>query len=161
MSQFVGYFESKIAKEISRRHGWRDKIWGRRYSSVVVSQEEAAQISRLKYLLSQGVKEGLVTHPSDWPGAHSVAALLEGSRIQGVWHDRTAEYGARTRGRRYEARDFAYTELVQLTPLPCWQRYESAELQERIRCLVQEVVDARPIESVHQPQVAPRDRAYG
>ena len=55
---------------------WRDKIWARRYQAIVISDEEAAQVERLKYVLAHGVKEGLVDRPQDWSGAHSVEALL-------------------------------------------------------------------------------------
>jgi hypothetical protein len=36
----------------------------------------------LSYLLSQGVKEGLVRHPEDWPGVHCVSHLLGGGRTR-------------------------------------------------------------------------------
>jgi hypothetical protein len=39
---------------------WPDKVWTRRYQSIVVSNEEMAQVERFRYLLSHGVKEGLV-----------------------------------------------------------------------------------------------------
>jgi hypothetical protein len=48
------------------RIGWhligRDKIWSQRYQAILVSAEEAAQIGRLKYVLSHGPKEGLVAN---------------------------------------------------------------------------------------------------
>jgi hypothetical protein len=42
----------------------------RRYNmriAIVVSGEDGAQIERLKYLLANGCKEGLVARPQDWP----------------------------------------------------------------------------------------------
>jgi REP element-mobilizing transposase RayT len=54
LARFMGAFNSKLAREIGRLTGWREKIWSRRYQAIVVSREDAAQIARLKYILSQG-----------------------------------------------------------------------------------------------------------
>src|SRR5215208_6733047 len=59
---FMTYFNSKLAREIGRLTGWRQKIWSRRYQAIVVSQEEEAQEARLAYVLAHGVKEQLVAH---------------------------------------------------------------------------------------------------
>jgi len=90
--QLVGYFASNLAREIARLTGWTDKIWARRYQAIVISDEEAAQISRLEYLLANGVKEGLVERVQDWPGVHCVRNLLDGEPLKGLWLDRTKEY---------------------------------------------------------------------
>jgi hypothetical protein len=86
-------------REAGRLHGWEDKIWSRRYQAIVVSPEEAAQIERLGYVLSNGCKEGPVARPQDWPGVHSARALVQGAALTGTWFDRTQEYAARRRGR--------------------------------------------------------------
>jgi hypothetical protein len=39
-------------------------------SAIVVSDEEAAQVGRLRYILAHGVKENLVERVLDWPGVH-------------------------------------------------------------------------------------------
>jgi hypothetical protein len=56
----MGYFSGKLAKEVGRLTGWTQKIFGRRYQAIVVSDEEAAQLERLRYGLAHGCKEGLV-----------------------------------------------------------------------------------------------------
>lgn len=141
MAEFACYFQSKIAREIGRLTGWREKIWGRRYSSIPVSHEAAAQIDRLDYVLSQGVKEGLVGHPSEWPGAHSVDALLYGTPLEGLWYDRTAEYHARNRGKRVAPDEFAKPETVEISPLPCWRDKPTEWVQrcvgERVEAIVE------------------------
>jgi hypothetical protein len=50
----MAYVNTKIAREVARLTEWREKIWGRRYTSIVISEEPAAQIARLHYILSQG-----------------------------------------------------------------------------------------------------------
>jgi hypothetical protein len=43
-------------------HRRRGPLWGRRYKAILVSQEEAAQAGRFRYVLAHSVKEGLVAH---------------------------------------------------------------------------------------------------
>jgi REP element-mobilizing transposase RayT len=140
MASFVGYFESKLAREAARAIGWDDVVWSHPYHAAVVSNEEAAQVARLDYILSNGVKEHLVSHPCDWPGATSARALLEGKPLRGVWHDRTGSYRARVGGRPYRAADFEQAETVKLTPLPCWEGESPAVLRERVRERVEGIV---------------------
>ncbi|HEY0556848.1 MAG TPA: transposase, partial [Thermoanaerobaculia bacterium] len=68
LALFMAYVNSNLAREISRLYRWPEKIWSRRYQAIVISGEEAAQIARLRYLLANGSKEGLVARPQDWPG---------------------------------------------------------------------------------------------
>jgi hypothetical protein len=81
------HFLSKLAREAVRLTGWREKIFGRRYKAIVISSEEAAQIERLRYILANGTKEGLVERPQDWPGVHAVRALLGEEVLEGIWID--------------------------------------------------------------------------
>ncbi len=162
MARFVGYFQSKLARELARLTDWREKIWGRRYSAIPVSHEEAAQIGRLDYVLSQGVKEGLVTHPSDWPGAHSVDALLYGTPLEGIWYNRTAEFHARNRGQHVKPGDFAEPETVEISPLPCWKGKPTEWVRRWVRQRLEAIVDqARSRKGRHSKLLAnlrPTDR---
>ena len=89
---FMSYVKGNIAKEIGRISGWRDKFWSGRYHALVVSNEEEAQVARLKYLLSNGGKEGLVARPQDWRCASTTEARMKGrTKMQGRGFDRTAQ----------------------------------------------------------------------
>lgn len=120
LAAFMAYLGSNVARGVGRLHSWREKFWARRYHAIIVSDEDAAQVGRLRYVLSHGAKEGFVSKPSEWPGPHSIHALLEGATIQGTWFDRTAAYEARRKGLACSASDFSSRESVTLTPLPCW-----------------------------------------
>ncbi len=91
----------------------------RRYRSIVVSNEEGDQISRLRYLLGAGVKENLVERAADWPGVNSARALTRDHPLRGWWFDRTKEFAARRRGEHYGRYEYATEEKVvlELTPL--------------------------------------------
>ncbi len=54
LSDFMCYFNGNLAKEIGRRTGWKEKVWGRRYQAIVISDEEEMQTARLRYVLSHG-----------------------------------------------------------------------------------------------------------
>ena len=129
-----------------RLHRWRERVWGRRYRAIVVSHEKAAQIERLRYLLEQGTKEGLVRRPEDWPGAHSVQALLDGRPIRGIWFDRSQEYEARRCGKRPGKYEFAEEETFELTSLPAWDSLDGETIRERSApwCERSPPRDARP-----------------
>jgi hypothetical protein len=135
----MGDFSSKLAREVGRLTGWRQKIFGRRYQAIVVSGEEAAQIERLRYGLAHGAKEDLVDRPQDWPGAHAVRALLEGEILEGLWFDRTQEYLARRRGEKFDRLQYATREVLTLDPLPCWKHLPEEERRRRIAALVEDI----------------------
>ncbi len=135
--QFVN---SNIARKIGRHHGWRERFWARRYQAIVVSEEDAAQLGRLYYLLEHGCKEGLVASPEEWPGNHCVHALLEGHvRIFGTWHDATAEYHDRRKGRKIDPRRYRRSQAIFLTPLPALRHLSKEAQIQTIRGLVEDI----------------------
>jgi REP element-mobilizing transposase RayT len=138
LALFMNYVNGNLAREASRLHRWSEKFWGRRYRAIVVSDEEAAQIGRLRYLLAQGSKEGLVRSPRDWPGASSTEALLTGCQLTGAWFDRTTASKAKsTKKRKKKSRyENAKLENLALAPLPAWAGLSPAELRERATDLV-------------------------
>jgi REP element-mobilizing transposase RayT len=139
LAQFMGYFLSKLAREVGRLTGWKEKIFGRRYQAIVISEEEAAQVERLRYGLAHGAKEDLVERPRDWPGAHAVRALLEGEILEGLWFDRTQEYLARRRGETFDRLQYATRETLELDPLPCWGDLTPERRRARAAALVEDI----------------------
>lgn len=139
LARFMQYLNANLAREIGRLVDWPSHLWSRRYQAILVSDEPTAQIDRLRYVLSQSCKEGLVPSPLEWPGAHSAQSLLDGSILSGLWFDRTREYAARQRGDSYEPRDFATEETLTLDPLPCWRHLDAGVVREYIRDLVTEI----------------------
>jgi hypothetical protein len=135
------YMASNIAREAGRLHGWPEKIWSRRYQAIVVSGEDGAQIERLRYLLANGCKEGLVARPQDWPGVHVARALIQGEDLKGLWFDRTREYAARNRGETFDRLKYASVETLHLSPLPCWKHLPSEVWRGRALDLIHEIVE--------------------
>jgi len=125
LAAFMNYLASNVAREAGKLHDWREKFWARRYRSIIVSHEEEAQVGRLAYLLGNGIKEGLVARPQDWPGIHCAQALLDGTTLDGTWYERTAEYRARRRGLELPHDELTQRETVVFTQLPCWAELDS------------------------------------
>jgi hypothetical protein len=130
---------SNLARELGRRVGWRDKVWARRYQAIVISNEAAAQVERLKYVLAHGVKEGLVEEVSQWPGVHCVHALVEEQLLEGYWFDRSQEYAARCRGEDFDRLRYATHEVLTLSPLPCWKHLTPEARRRLVADLVAEI----------------------
>lgn len=152
LARFECFLNGNLAKEACRLHGWKDKLWSRRYRAIPIL-DDVAMVDRLRYLLSHGCKEGLVERPIDWPGVSSLSSMLSGTPERGYWFDRTAEYtqGADERGDRYA---YATPHEVVLSPLPCWAHLSETKQRDQIEDLVEEIVaatGARNIEDRHTP----------
>lgn len=139
LARFMDFFQGNLARKAGLLHHWRGKFWGRRYDMIPVSDEPEAQVGRLRYILEHGCKENLVAKPGDWPGPSSVAALLHGVPLRGVWHDQTGEWEAKRRGKTVRFHQFRSADEVLLAPLPCWQHLPVEERQRRVRHMVQEI----------------------
>lgn len=139
LAQFMSYFSGNLAREAGRLAGWREKFWSRRYQAIVVSNEDAAQIARLRYILAHGVKEGLVPSVVDWQGLHAATPLLSGAPVVGVWVNRTKLFRARSHGKTLARDEFEATESFDLAPLPCWSHLSPSVYRERIAELVAEI----------------------
>jgi REP element-mobilizing transposase RayT len=139
LALFMNYLNSNLAREAGRLHDWNARFWQSRYSAVPVSNEEAAQVERLLYLLAQGCKEGLVSSPLEWPGVNGTRAWLRGIPLRGIWIDRTAAYKSGRRNGESRLSDFELEETLQLSALPCWAHLDSRSYRARYAELVREV----------------------
>ena len=138
LSAFMNYFGGNLGKEVGRLHDWR-RIFGRRYSHSLVGEAPEDQESRLRYLLSNGCKEGLVKRPEDWPGPSSTEALLTGRPVRGIWFDRSSEYEARRCNRSCTKYEFTEVHERELDPLPAWKELSPEERQARVQAMVREI----------------------
>src|SRR3954453_21827909 len=131
--------QSKLAREVNRLTGWQGPVFERRYDLTVVTQEEQAQVERLRYILGQGVEANLVERVRDWPGVHCANALLDGTPLEGHWFDRTKEGVARSRGKPFDPLEFAAAETVELAPIPCWAELSPATYRRSVQALVDDL----------------------
>jgi REP element-mobilizing transposase RayT len=141
MAKFMWYFQTNAAREVGRLTDWPDGIWSDRYTSIPVSDEPAAQVDRLRYVLAQGVKEGLVARVEEWPGIGMLKAVLEGKPIRGTWFNRTQEYRAKLRRKKKDSEPerFPSEEAVTLSQLPCWRHLSPEMYRDLVAGLVREI----------------------
>ena len=146
LARFMGFVNGQIAKKILPLLPWKGKFWDRPFDLILVTDEPEAQLSRFRYLLSHGVKEGLVERPEHWAGVHGVDAWLKGERLVGSWFDKMKESRARrrrrNRGESLDPRDFTNAEEVVLTQLPCWRaaKLGDREVRRQVAAMVEEIV---------------------
>ncbi len=148
LAEFMRFVNTNLSKEVGRLHRWSGAIFADRYHHVPVSDEEGAQIKRLKYCLANSVKEFLVDRPCEWPGVHSAEALIAGEPLVGHWFDRTREYSARQLRGEKDVREeqFASEERLVFSPLPCWAHLPEAEQRCRVADLVAEIEEEGELE---------------
>jgi REP element-mobilizing transposase RayT len=138
VADFMEYAASNLAREVNRLTGWSGPVFQSRYSMIVVTEEEAAQVERLRYVLAQGCKENLVERVRDWPGIQSAGALADGQSLIGHWRDRTREHVLQRR-KEAPAADLLTEETLELAPIPCWRHLPAEEYRERVSTLVNEI----------------------
>lgn len=150
MSDFMRLVNRALSGEIGKLHDWSGTMWARRYTSIPVSDEPEAQIARLRYLLGNSTKEGLVRSPLDWPGVHCAEALIHAKPIEGIWIDRTAFHEARKRGRDVSPEDFEEQVELHFDPLPCWAQLKETQWRDEVAGLVRDIESET--EAMHREQ---------
>jgi len=139
LASFMAHFLSNLSKEAARRHGWRGPLFERRYQAIAVTDEEAAQVRCLHYLLAHGVKENLVEAVEDWPGPHCVKSLKTGEPVRGRWLSRARYWQARNHGKSVKPGDFSLVYELSLDPLPCWAHLRAETYKQRITEIVKAI----------------------
>ncbi len=139
LASFMRHVNGNISGEIGRLHDWPGKKLKRRYRAIQVSNEEEAQVARLRYLLAAGVKEQLVEKAIEWPGVHSARALTRDHLLRGWWFDRSREFAARRRRESHGRYEYATEETVFLDPLPCWSHLPIQEIRRRVKELIRDI----------------------
>ena len=162
LARFMGFVNGQIAKKILPILPWKGKFWDRPFDLILITDEPQVQKARFRYLLSHGVKEGLVERPEQWIGVHGVDAWLKGERLTGRWFDKMkcsrARRRAKNRGKTLDPRDYTHLEEVFFVGLPCWvaARMGAREIREEIAAMVEEIVATYRLERLlaGRPRVA-------
>ncbi|HTO96472.1 MAG TPA: transposase, partial [Myxococcales bacterium] len=148
MSQFMQRLQSNIAVKVGRLVGWRGRFFARRYSAEPIV-DEGAQVERLNYILSHGVKEGLVSRCQQWPGLSCAQALLQGGRASvHRWRNWTKRWKMEVDENvdvgRFSEECPSEREALELAPLPCWAALGAQERSRLVAQLVAGIDAAAP-----------------
>jgi putative transposase len=154
LAQFMQYVNSNIARELGRLHNWREKFWSRRYRATAVL-DDAAVLDRMKYILSNSVKEGLVKHPRYYPGVHCYRHLAEGRPLHGVWVNRTSIH---TESGLTEA-DASESLTLKLSRLPQYEDKSEMAYRDFIKGLTNDMLSeiAKPTRVLGQKRILNQD----
>lgn len=127
---YIGYVNRNTAIAAKKVTGWNDDVWS--HTSIVPILDDNASIARFRYILSNGVKEGLVASPLDWPGPSSTQSLLEGKPIEARWRP----------ARQAEEVEAADRYPIEIHPLPAWSGYPAAHRRRLLEQMIHEVEEA-------------------
>lgn len=72
---------------------------------------------------------------------HCARPLSHGTRLEGTWFDRIAQYEARRGGEDRSAANLGTPEYVVFSPLPCWAQLDTTAYRQRIVELLRSAVD--------------------
>ena len=126
-SRFMRMLNGNLSKKLNHHHKRSGTMWHRRFRAIGVAADRETQESRMRYILTHGVKEGLVERTTDWPGASALPWLLRDEKLTGIWTDFTARYKAQRReGYVWQAGEFEREYEVRITLLPCWEHFATA-----------------------------------
>lgn len=67
ISDFVGIFQARLARQINARLDRRGPVWQRRFSAIPIVDDTALE-DRITYTVLNPVRANLVTHIDKWPG---------------------------------------------------------------------------------------------
>ena len=141
LADFMCFLKTNLAKEIGHRlRGLKGHFFARRYHASMVSEEPAAQMQILRYILSHGVKENLVDTVRQWPGVHCAAALIDGTVLGGRWPDRSSSCvpSGDTTDMATQGAEASW-QAVDFSPLPCWQHLSAADWRRHVREMVDDI----------------------
>jgi len=156
VAQFMKYLLGNLSRKLGPlcRPAWRGRFWERRYTASAVLDEPALE-DRLVYVLSHGVKEGLVGRATEWEGLHCVDQVLDEKPRRFAWFNWTRRWkGKRKAGEaprlgRYASEVQDDVELT-LAPLPHWAEEVPERRQHRMKELVGQI-EARAAAAREKP----------
>lgn len=148
LARFTQFVHSNLARYAMKAHGWDGRVF-RQPAFIIVGR--SAEELRLRYVLAQGTKEGLVRRPLDWPGVHSARALIGEEVLVGIWRDNERERkmltgGGKSLGRVPTSHEVDERYPIDFAPLPSWRDVSAGERIVRIRRMLSEIErDARAL----------------
>jgi hypothetical protein len=154
LPRFMQFVLANVARKVGSLVRWDGTFWERRYSAEPVLDEESL-VALLRYILSQGVKDGLVRRVRDWPGLNCLRMLLRGSARSFSWFSWSKRWAARGQGAakdRFHPR-WAEHERLRLVALPHWAHLSQRHRARRVLELMRSV--EREAEAVHEQVLGP------
>ncbi len=151
ISRFMRYVKGQISlrvKDIVGREG--PTLWDGEFAAAGLPTARS-QLRAFRYILSHGVKEGLVERPEQWPRLQCAKQLFCHEPLEGEWFDGTRYAKAvyresrkpkdRRRSLSRDAFTVCYADLQILDRLPALAHLDEAQFQERLRTLHADIIE--------------------
>lgn len=136
--KFLMHFHGGLARLAHDALGTKGKFWSEN-KWVAVAQDEVSVARRIRYILGQAVKPGLVEHPIQFPGVSSAAAMVDGKPLLGKVIDLTKRYrDAQLKAGAGPLTSYVRIVEVAISPPRCWAHLSRGELQLRYRAIADE-----------------------
>ncbi|MBX3246510.1 MAG: hypothetical protein KF901_04940 [Myxococcales bacterium] len=114
LAAFMSYFLARVAQSVNLLLGRTGPVFPRRYDAQPIL-DEAAVAARVRYVLENPKKAGLVRSFDEWPGFLAVAGLHDDDELTTTFFDRTAWQRAK---RPVDRAPFWRTRTLTLSRLP-------------------------------------------
>lgn len=82
-ARFLNFFHGSVAMLVNQRLGRRRPVWTSKFRPLAVTMDEKTLMQRMKYIMGQGVRAGIVQHPQQFAGPSTVDWLVAGVPLQG------------------------------------------------------------------------------
>ena len=139
-SAFMGFLKRELSRRLGQKYRLPGTLWHQRYAMSALPTHQS-QLKCLEYILSQGVKEGLVARPIDWPGLHCAKTLLSNTPDTGQWfraseyHQAKARNELRNNPKKLSKRPFYKRLTIRLSVLPALEGYQIDERTKQLQAI--------------------------
>ncbi len=138
--KFLAYLHAGLSRLANETLGRSGAFWCS--SKVLAVATDAKSVGyRFNYIMGQAVRAGICNHPSEFPGASAVDALLYGVRLMGRKVDRSRRCRDELRLAGGAKDDSAYETRVEvpLTTPACWAGLSAEELRRLYQGIADEI----------------------
>jgi hypothetical protein len=125
---FLDFVHANIARQINQLRERSGVFWSRR-GMVIAVVDGDAQIARLRYLLAQGPKAGLVASPKDWEGASATPALLGDMTLPATYTSLDVRRRNAKLARPRPEAALGESVPIKFAPLPVWEKRSTKALR--------------------------------
>ena len=154
---FLAYLHGNLAKLANQIHKRKGYFWSKP-QVLAVARDARSVARRFKYIMGQAVRAEISNHPSQFPGASAVDALLYGTPLVGRKVDRSRQCRDAHRLAAGPKEDAAYETRVEvpLTTPPCWAGLTADELRQLYQGIAAEIAANPEDLSGEEPPSAPQ-----
>lgn len=135
LDEFMENVDREIARRLNYKLKRRGRFWSRRYRAQALVTEKDIEEAFL-YIVTNAVKHGLVSHPSEWPGLNSYQQNLTERKKGYSFH----HYSAKEDEVKVTYHDLTMSPLPALKDLPKEERirYLNGKIDARVKELAAE-----------------------